>query len=105
MTLADKKAIVGKPVLTSLDGGWFLGTVFGDAVSSAGKKAVPGATHIVQYVRTPGSKLPEVPRDLVGKKPTPLTAAGYGRSKSWVLLNAETRGGCLSFITPVSRVG
>ena len=47
-----------------------MGTVFGDVVSSAGKKAVPGAAHVVQYARTtPRSKLPQVPRDLVGKKP------------------------------------
>ena len=86
VTLDDKRALVGKPVLTSLDGGWYFGTVFGDVVSAAGKKLTPGATHIVQYVRSPGSALPQVPRDLVGKKPMRLTAAAYGRAKLWVLL-------------------
>ena len=55
LSLDDKRALVGKKVLTARidDGacGWFLGTVTSSAVGVRDKKKVPTATHVVAYTK------------------------------------------------------
>ena len=77
---------MGKPVLTRVDGGWFLGTVVGAAVNAKGKKDVPGATHTVKYVRRATDTVGKVPTDMVGTKPFPLVTKHYGMGERWLLL-------------------
>ena len=53
VSLDDKKAMVGRKVLTAqLEDdacGWYMGTVVSSAVGKAWKKILPTATHIIEY--------------------------------------------------------
>eukprot|EP00966_Prymnesium_polylepis_P185467 4299018-Prymnesium_polylepis.1 len=85
ISLDDKKALVGKKVLTARidDGacGWFLGTVTSSAVGARDKKKVPTATHVVTYTKKDfGTK------DVVGTVATELSSSNYGSEEWWLLL-------------------
>ena len=85
VSLDDKKAMVGRKVLTAqLEDdacGWYMGTVVSSAVGKAWKKILPTATHIIEYKQkeTRTTKL-------VGKAAYELTTEKYGAAEWWLLL-------------------
>ena len=84
-TLADKDALVGRKVLVArIDEGiegWYVGTVVKSKLTMADKRAVPGATHAIEF------KLKETRvHALQGKVAIELSAAKYGPSQWWLLL-------------------
>ena len=88
-SLDDKDALVGRMVLTRIDGGWFGGKVVRSGASGKEKKEVPKATHAVEFSRAkevPASL--KVPSDMVGRKGAVLSTQTYGAAATWLLLEA-----------------
>ena len=95
VSLDDKKALVGRKVLTAHleDGacGWFVGTVFSSSVGvlyKKGKKGVPTATHVVEYKEKETRT-----KALVGKVAIELSPKNYGPGEWWLLLEPTSAAG------------
>ena len=86
VTLDDKRALVGRKVLTArIDDdatGWYIGTVVSDTLSASWKKGVPTATHLVEY-----KKAETGTRALNDKVASELSPANYGGAEWWILLD------------------